>query len=191
MLRGIKGTYVYVCDKNLREYFAKHIQLFKTPENKIQILKENILPYENCIPLFDLKATAGSFSELQAVSDCEWIELPSQYKPSTDLFVCKVVGESMNKIIPNGSICLFRKYSGGSRDGKIVLVEHTSIQDSDFGSGYTVKEYRSKKIAKGDSWGHQSISLKPLSFNSDYTAIEIKEDELSSLKVIGIFERVL
>ena len=191
MLRGIKGTYVYVCDKNLREYFAKHIPLFKTAKNKIQILKENILPYENCIPLFDLKAVAGSFSELQTVNDCEWVELPQQYKPSEDLFACKVIGESMNKIIPNGSICLFRKYSGGSRDGKIVLAEHYSIQDSDFGSGYTVKEYRSKKNVEGDSWSHQLISLKPLSFNSDYTPIEIEEDELSSLKVIGVFERVL
>lgn len=27
MLRGIKGTYVYVCDQNLREYFKKHILL--------------------------------------------------------------------------------------------------------------------------------------------------------------------
>ena len=193
MLRGIKGTYIYVCDKNLREYFAKYIQPFKVITNKILLLKDNILPYENCIPLFDLKAAANRFSELQSVtvSDCEWIELPSQYKPSEDLFACKVIGESMNKIIPNGSICLFRKYYGGSRDGKIVLAEHYSIQDSDFGSGYTVKEYRSKKNVEADSWNHQSISLRPLSFDSDYTPIEIEEDELSSLKVIGIFERVL
>jgi DUF2075 family protein len=27
MLRGIKGTFVYVCDRNLREYFKKHIKL--------------------------------------------------------------------------------------------------------------------------------------------------------------------
>ena len=25
MLRGIKGTYIYACDENLREYFKKHI----------------------------------------------------------------------------------------------------------------------------------------------------------------------
>ncbi len=149
------------------------------------------MPYENCIPLFDLKAAAGSFSELQTVTDCDWITLPLQYKPSTDLFACTVVGESMNKVIPNGSICLFRKYTGGSRDGKIVLAEHYSIQDADFGSGYTVKEYRSKKNVDVDSWSHQSILLKPLSYDSGYTPIEISEDDLSSLNVIGVFERVL
>ena len=29
MYRGIKGTYIYVCDKDLREYFEKHIMLYK------------------------------------------------------------------------------------------------------------------------------------------------------------------
>lgn len=28
MYRGIKGTYVYVCDENLREYFKKHIETY-------------------------------------------------------------------------------------------------------------------------------------------------------------------
>jgi hypothetical protein len=51
---------------------------------------------------------------------------PQTYKPSRDLFACKVIGRvHEQKIIPNGSICMFRKYSVGSRDGKIVLVEHT------------------------------------------------------------------
>ena len=27
MFRGIRGTYVYVCNKNLREYFKKYIQI--------------------------------------------------------------------------------------------------------------------------------------------------------------------
>jgi len=29
MYRGIKGTYIYVCDRDLREYFEKHIILYK------------------------------------------------------------------------------------------------------------------------------------------------------------------
>ena len=29
MYRGIKGTYIYVCDIDLREYFEKHIMLYK------------------------------------------------------------------------------------------------------------------------------------------------------------------
>jgi len=191
MLRGIKGTYVYACDKNLREYLAKHIGLFKVEHQVVYLQKDKVVPYENSVPVYDLKAAAGSFSELQNVSDSNWVEIPSRYKSSKDLFACTVIGESMNKIIPNGSICLFRKYTGGSRNGKIVLVERTGIQDPDSGSGYTVKEYHSTKKTESDQWRHNSITLKPLSYNSEYNDIEINEDELSSLKVIGIFECVL
>lgn len=189
MLRGIKGTYVYVCDKDLRDYFSEFIPKFK---NEIISLEDHeIIPYVNSIPLYNLKVAAGNFSELQTVSDCEWIPLTKADKSLNELFACKVIGESMNKIITNGSICMFRKYSGGSRDGKIVLVQHTNIQDPDFGSGYTIKEYRSKKKITNEGWSHESIILKPLSYNSDYNEIVIEEDELIDLKVIGIFEGVL
>jgi hypothetical protein len=191
MLRGIKGTYVYVCDKNLREYFSQFMPKFKTEKETVLLEENEVIPYENSIPLYDLKAAAGNFSDLQTVEDCEWIALPKTYKPSTDLFACKVVGESMNRIIPNGSVCMFRKYTGGSRDGKIVLVEHTTIQDPDFGSGYTVKEYRSKKKNEDELWSHESIILKPLSDNIEFQDIILEEDELSSLKVIGVFECVI
>lgn len=198
MLRGIKGTYVYVCDKNLKEYFEKHIAKYQKDVLPFRLPLSKVVPFENSVPIYDLRASAGNFSELQNVNDFEgnvndfeWVKLPSRYKSSKDLFACQVDGDSMNKVIPNGSICLFRKYSGGSRNGKIVLVEHTSIQESDFGSGYTVKEYRSTKNIGNDEWSHQSITLKPLSYNSEYREIEISEDELNSLKVIGIFECVL
>jgi len=195
MLRGIKGTYVYVCNKALREYFSRHIGAFKTRKDVNILSNEKVIAFRNSVPIYDLKAAAGSFSELQIVNenigDFKWIELPPKYTPSQDLFAITVVGESMNRIIPSGSICLFRKYSGGSRNGQIVLVEHASIQDPDFGSGYTVKEYHSKKYIDDDQWTHQSITLKPLSSNPEYRDIEITEDELISLKVIGIFEMVL
>ncbi len=197
MLRGIKGTYVYACNKSLREYFSKHITFQKKEKSKIINFfpKEKVIPFENSIPVFDLKAAAGNFSDLQIVNenfeDYNWVEIPSRYKPSRDWFACQVIGESMNKIIPNGSMCLFRKYSGGSRNGKIVLVEHTNIQDPDFGSGYTVKEYQSKKFVDNDLWGHQSIILKPLSYDPEYKDLELTDDESIHLKVIGIFEMVL
>lgn len=44
----------------------------------------------------------------------------------------KVVGELMNKIIPNGSICFFGKYTHGTRNGLITLVEMTDYIYADF-----------------------------------------------------------
>lgn len=208
MYRGIKGTYIYVCDENLRRYFQKYIpsfnqvrKSFESQRNELRNEKEKpfklvpfdkVQPFVNCVPLYDIKVAAGNFSELQQASELEWIELPRQYKPSKDYFVCKVTGESMNKIIPNGSWCLFKRYSGGSREGKIVLVEHHKIHDLDFGSGYTIKAYHSEKeINEDGSWLHKSIVLKPLSTFPFYEEITLLKEDLSSLKVIGIFEAVL
>ncbi len=189
MLRGIKGTYVYVCNLELREYLSNYIPQIEKKKIKLNIIEpSDVIPYENSIPLYDLRAAAGEFSETQNVEEVMWISVPS---PSKDLFACTVVGESMNKIIPNGSICLFRKYSGGSRNGKIVLVESTAIQDVDTGSSYTVKEYTSHKVLYETGWEHESITLKPLSDDDNYEDIVLTKDELQFLRVIGIFDRIL
>ena len=192
MLRGIKGTYVYVCDQHLKEYLAQFIGKFKI-QNQAKVLPlDSVFPFQNSVPLFSLKAAAGAFSEVQEVSDFTWIELPTRYKPSKDLFACTVIGDSMNKVIPNGSICLFRRYTGGSRNGKIVLVELTDMLDADTGSCYTVKEYQSVKTTDGENWKHKNIILKPLSYDQSYKEINFNdEDDLNLLKVIGVFESVL
>jgi DUF2075 family protein len=194
MFRGIKGVYIYVCDKNLREYFKEHISPYKS-ESKLRILPfTDVKPYVNAVPIFDIYAAAGGFSGLQIQTeyeDYEWTELPINISTRKDYFVCQVIGESMNKKIENGAWCLFRKDPGGSREGKIVLVEHYNIQDSDFGSGLTIKSYHSEKNISGESWSHKSIILKPLSFDLQFENIILDENEISELKVIGEFITVL
>lgn len=191
MYRGIRGTYVYVCDDNLREYFKKHISIFKQEIPFRILLPNEIKPFINCVPLYDISVAAGTFSELQQSSNFQWIELPNPYKARKDYFVCKVTGESMNKIIPSDSWCLFKKDPGGSREGKIVLVEHYDIQDSDFGAGYTVKSYHSEKEISDDSWSHKAIILKPLTNASNYKDIILQEDQVRGLRVVGIFVGIL
>lgn len=194
MYRAIKGTYIYVCDDNLRDYLKTHIPTYKK-ESKLRILPfKDVRPYVNSVPIVDIYAAAGGFSDLQIQSQHEefdWVELPMNISVSEGYFVCQVIGESMNKRIPNGAWCLFKEYSGGSREGKIVLVEHYNIQDSDFGAGYTIKSYHSEKITTDDSWAHKSIVLKPLSFDSTYKNIILDENEMEGLKVIGEFIAIL
>lgn len=97
----------------------------------------------------------------------------------------------MNKIIPNGAICLFEKYAGGSRNGRICLVESTHFVDVDFGSNYTIKEYSSKKTISEEGWQHEEITLLPISTISSYERIVLRDEELFDLKVIGLFVKVL
>ncbi|MFB9055988.1 DNA/RNA helicase domain-containing protein [Mariniflexile ostreae] len=194
MYRAIKGTYIYACDKNLSAYFKKHIPTYKK-ESKLRILPfRDVRPYVNSVPIYDIYAVAGGFSDLQIQSEHEafdWVELPMNVSVTEGYFVCQVLGESMNKRIPDGSWCLFKTYSGGTREGKIVLVEHYNIQDSDFGAGYTIKTYHSEKTTTEDSWIHKSIILKPFSSDSIYKDIILDENDLEELKVIGEFIKIL
>jgi DUF2075 family protein len=192
MYRGIRGSYIYACDAALRSYFKRHIHAFKSSKPPFRVLPlEDVKPYVNSVPLVDIKAAAGSFSDLQIHSHTEWIELPFNIAAKQGSFVCRIEGESMNKRIPNGSYCLFRPDEGGSREGKIVLVERLDQDDSDFGGAYTLKEYHSVKIAHEDGWRHKSIVLKPLSDDPLFEEIELGEDESQALKVVGVFECVL
>lgn len=194
LLRGIKGTFVYACNSNLRNYLRNTIEgtAEEKQENSYTILPvEEVIPFQNNIPIFDLRAAAGEFGDLQNPSEISWISVPDLTGPLKDFFACKVIGKSMNKIIPDGALCLFKKYSGGSRNGLIVLVEYTSFKDSDLGSCYTVKEYQSHKKVREDTWQHESIILKPLSTKPDYEPIVLHEDDFSAFRVIGVFQRVL
>lgn len=194
MLRGIKGTYVYACDPNLREYLRQFVLPFQGEReiNKIEYVPlSEVIPFKNAIPIYKLDVAAGEFGSHQRVEELEWIKPPERYIPSEDLFACRVVGESMNKIIPNGSICLFRRYSGGSRNGKIVLAEYSDLQDAELGSSYTIKEYESKKQVNKDGWEHQSIVLKPQSNSKEFQNLVLSEDQVSKFKVVGVFLCVL
>lgn len=192
MYRALRGSYIYACDKNLSDYFKEHIPTFEK-KGPMRILPvADVKPYVNAVPLIDIYAAAGDFSAPQiSKDDFKWVELPMHISVKEGYFVCQIIGESMNKKIKNGSWCLFKQDTGGSREGKIVLVEHLNIQDSNFGAGYTVKSYHSEKATTEQGWSHTSIVLKPLSFDPQFEEISLKEDERSTLKVIGEFVTIL
>lgn len=189
LLRGIEGTYIYVCNDNLRRFFSQFIQPFSSaPKENLLQIRDN--PTENSIPFYDLNIAAGSFSELQESENVRFIEI-EEASNKDDYFACTVIGESMNKIIPSGSICLFKKYSGGSRNGLITLVEGRNITDIEFGCNYTIKEYSSKKSIDEEGWHNEEIILLPKSNDASFKPIILRDEETIDFNVIGIFVRVL
>ena len=119
------------------------------------------------------------------------IKVPEKYALDSDYFACKVIGESMNRRIPNGSICIFKKYSGGSRSDKILLIENYDRQDPDFNSAFTVKTYSSQKNVSEEGWEHLEILLKPNSNDLNYKDIVITMENANEMNVIGEFIEVL
>lgn len=146
---------------------------------------------KNPIPLYDFHAAAGSFSEMQTEKDYTLIEGPENKNLNSDYFACEIIGESMNRVIPNGAICLFKKYTGGSRNGKIVLVENRDIQDEDFNSAFTIKTYSSEKVISEEGWHHSSITLRPNSFDDTYRNIIIDPEDAQGMRVVGEFVKII
>jgi hypothetical protein len=197
MLRGILGCYIYVCDDNLRNYFKKHIYLFKENKNpKIEIAESNeiqLIPFENSVPLYSLKVAAGEFKFNDNNPEVNFILVPDGVRITKDHFACKIIGNSMNKIVQDGQIALFKWYKGGSRNGLMVIAEYYDYQDLDYGSCYTFKEYYSQKTVNEEGWQHEKIVLKPKSFDSSYQDIEIDPNSINekAFRVVGIFDRII
>lgn len=152
---------------------------------------ENEQQVRELIPLYNFYAAAGTFSEMQSEKDFTLIEGPENFKSVKEYFACEIIGESMNRVIPNGSICLFKPETGGSRNGKIVLVENRDIQDPDFNSAFTIKTYSSEKMISEEGWKHESITLRPNSFDPSYKEIIINEDNGAGMRIIGEFVKIL
>lgn len=163
----------------------------KKNEEVIPIHAIKIEQEKYTIPFYNFYAAAGSFSEMQSVKDYTLIEVSSSHKLDKDYFACKIIGDSMNRVIPNGSICLFRAYKGGSRNGKIELVELMDCYDPDFKSAFTVKTYSSEKTVSEEGWQHTSIILGPNSYDPSYKDLVIKPENAENMKIIGEFVEVL
>lgn len=200
MTRGTKGCYVYSTDPETNRYLQTQgagalLPEFEEPEIQksppaypFPILSaEEAADCPNAVPVFDLKIAAGDFSKAQWLQDCQYGELPDHFTAKPGFFLAQVVGESMNRRIPNGSWCLFRQPSDGSRNGKVVIVQSRDIQDPDTGGQYTVKIYWSEKTETEDSWSHRRIRLAPDSMDSNFKPLTLESDAVNEIRVLGEF----
>jgi DUF2075 family protein len=199
MTRGMKGCYVYCTDAALADHLRACIASEATgisaegaearsvtgqqASNVValrRVPEASRLAGEPALPVLELRAAAGAFSDFQALEDAafDWVAPPEWVKPQPGMFVAQVVGESMNRRIPSGSWCLFRANPAGSREGKVVLVQHRSIADPETGGRFTVKVYSSVKAADREgSWRHRRIVLKPDTDQPGYEPIVLELNE--------------
>jgi len=164
-------------DSALHRLFEEHVQ------------RTEIIPFVTHVPLYSLRAAATKFGEDMEVEQEGWAEAPSRRKLDRNMFAAHVVGRSMEPLIKDGSLCLFRAGVVGSRQNKKLLIQIIGATDSS--AAYTVKIYTSKKIATGDGeWQHVRIRLQPL--NPEFEAMEFSpEDEHKQFRVVAEFVKVL
>ena len=91
----------------------------------------------------------------------------------------------MEPRIPDGSLCIFRKDPGGSRNGKIVLCRVDTVAGV---SSAVVKQYTSIRRPSEDSLGEASEIILS-SLNPKYDDIVLTGGE--GFRILGIYERVV
>ena len=160
-------------DKTLSELYRKHVP-------------SGVLQFRTHLPCYSLAVAAGPFlTNPEDVRIDEWIETPPDLKLDENMFLARIAGHSMEPRIPDGSLCVFRRNVVGSRNGRLVLVRNSELADD---NQYTVKRYRSEKLATTDSFVQTRIRLESL--NPDYPSWDLDQDD-EKYQVIAEFIRVL
>ena len=192
MTRGMKGCYVYFSDKALADHFRELMaqKPEEAPATRIEPVVNDDVKYIDFLPVYSIKAACGYFGEGEDYSELGWIRVEGMGKLNRNMYVVQATGHSMEPRINDGDYCVFRANPAGSRQGKIVLVQHINYYDADYSGAYSIKEYASiKSYDEFDNWQHEKIELKPL--NNDYSPIIITPDDGEDFRVIGEFVGVI
>lgn len=154
------------------------------------VTRELARPFDAHLPVYSLQAAAGKFGEGQDVQEEGWAEVSAGRRLREGMFVAQVVGRSMEPRIPHGSYCIFRAPVEGSRQGKIVLVQHRAIHDPETGGSFTLKRYSSEKVAApGRGWRHTKVTLSPL--NPQFQPIVLTAESENDVHIIAEWLGVL
>lgn len=140
-----------------------------------KFVSSEVRPFHTHLPLMSIRAAAGGFGTDMANQAEQWVDVdpPGRKSLSDDLFLVRIEGRSMEPDIPDGSVCLFRLYKGGSRRGGIFLVQRIGTLDE--GGELTIKRYDSRKRVTEDGWSHERIEMQP--DNPDYRRWDLNEED--------------
>jgi repressor LexA len=126
---------------------------------------------------FPVSISAGALEDVEGIQEYDLITFSNnmlgKYAGNKYLIVLKVNGESMNNIIPNGSYILVdtsKTHITDIKDRDIVVF-------SELGA-YSVKRYI-------NDVANQRFLFKPDSSDDTFTAIEVKYEESTDLRLIG------
>lgn len=158
-----------------------------------------VIPYEEgskaplgYVPLYPLKVAAGRFS--QGIDHTElppvgWVD--ARLKGNTeDHFASFVTGESMEPKIEDGALCLFRRYTGGTRQNRIFLVQARGLKSHETGESFVVKKYL-RQTPRRESDEDPSSVVHLISENPRFPPIVLVGLNDEEIETIAEFVRVL
>lgn len=140
LTRGIKGTYIYIVDKNLREYFNRILSKKEVILQKEIIPKMIKTPYISNVELISIPLVGSVPCGEPILGEQnieEMIEVEkSKIKTGFNYFILRAKGDSMNKAgIQDGDLVLCRQQLKADTGDKVVAL---------IGDNVTIKMYDKK-----------------------------------------------
>jgi len=168
------------------------------------VAHRDVQPFRNAVPVYrTLQAAAGGFGPNRVVDGVpnvgafdveayEWAAPCGRTSAGRGLFIAQVVGESMNRRIPNGAWCLWRACAGTPERGRVVLAEHRGTTDAETGAEYTVKlfDFETREVERG---GPECVrvALRPDSSDEGFRPLTFDASDGEALRIIAEFVEVL
>lgn len=210
--RGMKGCYVYFEDEATRNFVRSRTENLGAvpvsaampagPSAPMQggmeqgldtrpftpLRPREVKPWVNAVPVLDLKIAAGDFSDVQSLEEdaVEWVALADNIRIAPGMFVAQVIGESMNRKVPNGTWGLFTTGHRGSRQGKVVLAERNELGDPEDSGRFTLKLYDARKRETAEGIAYESVTLRPSSSDPRYHPIDIDIEDPDRPRIVAV-----
>lgn len=166
---------------NRSEQFAKALGIetadligVALPENNPA---NNPVNNHNEYKMFPVSISAGCLEDIEAIDTYDIVtiadEIMGKYAGRKGIILLKVNGESMNNVIPDGSYIVVDTSKTQVSD----IIDRDIVVFSENGS-YSVKRYV-------NDIANERFLFKPDSTDDTFTAIEVKYENSSNLKLIG------
>lgn len=151
-------------------------------ENEILPYVDGERPPKGAVPYYAIEVAAGQFkNDSHDIAPQGWV-LIEKRGLLKDYFVARISGKSMEPTIRSGTLCLFKKYTGGSRNGQILLVQARGLIDPESGGQFALKRYQ-RITPIGETENRESVTVHLLSDNPKFPPIVLKnvqEDDIST-----------
>jgi phage repressor protein C with HTH and peptisase S24 domain/DNA-binding Xre family transcriptional regulator len=160
---------------------AQAVPATAAPRSTVVVVHARRAPRHG-VPFVDLVAAAGTLGPGRTVKTDAWVKVDAAAQSLPGAFAARVNGDSMEPLVPSGSIALFRRPGPGNRQGRVFLVQHRGAGAPDDGGAYLLK------FVDKDPKSESVVVLRSLNPSHPPIRLDSRRDEIN---VVAEFVRVI
>lgn len=196
--RGLADSQVLVLVRYAKTLGVTILDLFSFLKDESQSLNDpRIMPYKEGLmappgyaPVYPLKSTITHLKASEPIQNhlkpLGFVDAALKQN-SYDYFAAYVRGHAMEPLIPNESLCLFKKMNGGNnKSGRIFLIEASGLHDPENGEAFTVRKWK-----KSENNPNGQVTIELLANNPAFPVIVLAPKSEADVHYLAQFLKVI